>query len=41
MGISPSGLVYMTQELAAEASYTIRENDYWHDSNNIATLVSA
>ena len=31
MGISPRDIVYMTQDLAIEASYTIHENKYWQD----------
>ena len=31
IGISPPGIVYMTQDLAMEASYTIHENNYWHN----------
>ena len=31
VGISPRGIVYMTRNLDIEVSYTIHENDYWHD----------
>ena len=31
MDILLCGIVYMTQDLAMEASYTIHENDYWHN----------
>ena len=29
--IPPRGIVYMTLDLAMEASYTIHENNYWHN----------
>ena len=31
VGISPRGIVYMMRNLDIEVSYTIHENDYWHD----------
>ena len=38
MDILPRGIVYTTWDLAMEASYTIHENDYWHNKQQYSLI---